>query len=64
MNRAFLIILAPAALVAAAFLGLGWGYTVSLPAGLVVLALASGAFLLRRRKVRLAADRSGQLAGR
>ena len=57
MNRAFLIILVPAALVAAAFLGVGWGYTVSLSAGLAVLALAGGAFLLRRRKAHPTPDR-------
>jgi hypothetical protein len=48
MNRAFLIILAPTLLVAAAFLAVGWGITVSLPAGLGVLGLAGVAYLLRR----------------
>jgi len=48
MNRAFLIILAPALLVAMTFLAMGWGYRVSVRAGVIVLAVAAAAHLLRR----------------
>jgi hypothetical protein len=55
MNRAFLIILAPALLVAATFIAFGWGYRVSLRAGVIVLAVAAAAYLLRRAWQRKAA---------
>jgi len=40
MNRAFWIIAVPAALVAAAYIGVGWGYTVPRSVGIAVGALA------------------------
>jgi len=51
MNRGFLIILAPGLLVALLYLGFGWDLRVSWPAALVVLVLAGGALLVRRRRV-------------
>ena len=63
MNRAFLIILAPALLVAALFLGLGWGLRVSLPGGLAVLGIGAVAYLLRQRPP-LGGARNKRAAGR
>ncbi len=50
MNRAFLIILAPALLVFLLALGLGWGLRVSWPVGVLLLVIACVALLIRRRK--------------
>ncbi len=52
MNRAFLILAAPAALVVASFGGLAWGYRVSIPLGLAVLAAAAIAYVVQRRRDR------------
>ena len=50
MNRAFLLIFAPALLVALAYLGIGWNLRVSLSLGVALLAVAGGALLWRRGK--------------
>lgn len=55
MNRAFLIILAPALLVFVVSLGLGWGLLVSLRVGIALLLVAGVALLVRRRRGRPAA---------
>jgi VIT1/CCC1 family predicted Fe2+/Mn2+ transporter len=52
MNRAFYIVIAPAVLVAAAYLGMNYGQLVPLPVALAVGALAlvaMGIGLLRRK---------------
>ena len=48
MNRAFLLVFAPALLVALAYLGIGWNLRVSLALGVALLAVAGGALLWRR----------------
>ena len=57
MNRAFLIILAPALLVALLYLGFGWDLRISLPLGLVLLVAAAGVLLWRRPKLRAGDNR-------
>lgn len=52
MNRAFLLILAPALFVAACFLAVGWGVVAPLLPGVLLLALAGAALVVKlfRRK--------------
>jgi hypothetical protein len=50
MNRAFLIIAAPALVVSLVFITFGWGFRVSVPAGIAVLVLASIGLLIWRRR--------------
>jgi FtsH-binding integral membrane protein len=53
MNKAFLIILVPAILVALWWLTIGWGTRVSLPVGVVMMAVLFGCvFLILRRQGR------------
>jgi hypothetical protein len=52
VNRAFLIIAAPAAVVLALFGGLLWGYRIALPAAVALLAIAAVALFARRRRRR------------
>ena len=51
MNKAFLIILVPAILVALWWLTVGWGTRVSLPVGVVMMAVLFGCvfWILRRQ---------------
>lgn len=52
MNKAFLIILVPAMIVALAWITVGWGLRASVPVGFAFLiaGLAVAAILLRRRR--------------
>lgn len=50
MNRAFLMIVAPALLVALVYLGFGWGLRVAWPVGVVLLAVGGVALLWRRKR--------------
>ncbi len=50
MNRAFLIILAPALFVALLYLGMGRLLTVPVPAAVALLGIGVAAYLLRRAK--------------
>jgi hypothetical protein len=49
MNRAFLIILAPALFVSLLYLGMGSRYVVPWPVGVAVLAVAAVVYLAARR---------------
>jgi membrane protein implicated in regulation of membrane protease activity len=49
MNRAFLIIIAPALFVALLYLGMGTRFRVPLTAGVALLAVATVAYLLTAR---------------
>lgn len=55
MNRALLLILAPALLVALVYLAAGWGWRVSLPVAIGALALG-GVLLFFARRARQASD--------
>jgi len=59
MNRAFLIILAPALLVALVYLAAGWGWRVSLPVGIGALALGGVLLFFARRARHASGARSG-----
>jgi nicotinamide riboside transporter PnuC len=50
MNRAFLIVGIPGYFVALAYIAVGWGLRASVVTGIVVLALAGGVFLWRRKE--------------
>lgn len=52
MNKAFLIILVPAVIVALAWITVGWGLRASVPVGIAILVagLTAAASLLRRRR--------------
>ncbi len=50
MNRAFLIIIAPALLVSLLYLGMGSRFKVSFTAGVALLAVAVVAFLVARAR--------------
>lgn len=50
MNRAFWIIAVPAALVAAAYLGVGWGLTVPVSVGIGAVVVAGVAAAIWRKR--------------
>ena len=50
MNRAFLVIAIPALAVALFWITFGWGWRVSLPAGIAIIILATAGFLIWRRR--------------
>ncbi len=50
MNRGFLIIFVPAGVVALAYLAVGWGYRVSLKAGLLMLLVTGVALLVYHKR--------------